>query len=337
MSVATPKFIKHTTPEPDDVAYAIDAAKPSSDFPYEHKFVQVDDAQIAYIDEGDGDPIVFVHGAPESSYIWRNIMPYLQPHGRIIAPDLIGHGLSDKPDVDYKFRDYVRYLDGFFEALDLKNLTLVIHDWGSVLGLYYAARNPDNIRGVAMMEALCAPFYPILDSQEALKRKGKAGAVNHYKLYKSDAGWDLAVNQNLFIEQVLMLHAHRKLSQREYDTYRDPFRKAEWRKPLYMWAREVGLDGDRPFTDRAMQEYNQWLLDKDIPTLDIYVSPGEVSEEYDIRWRVEHLKNHETAYVGTGLHFVQEDQPEATARAIADWYRRNLSPNPNVWPTDAQP
>ena len=331
------KFVRHTEMEPDDIAYLLEAKRPSSDFPYEHKFIDVLDVKMAYIDEGEGDPIVFIHGAPESAYIWRNLMPFLEPYGRVIAPELIGHGLSDKPDVDYTMEDYVKYLDAWFEAMELDNMTFVIHDWGSVLGLYYASRYPEKVRGIAMMEALCAPFYPILDSQKALERKGKAGAVHHYQLYKTDEAWDLAVNQNLFIEQVLMLHAHTKLSQRAYDTYRDPFRKPEWRKPLFMWAREVGLDGDRPYCDNAMKQYNQWLLEKEIPTLDIYVEPGEVTEEYDVRWRVEHLKNHETAFVGVGLHFIQEDRPYAAGRAIADWYRRNLASDPNVWCTDAQP
>jgi haloalkane dehalogenase len=331
------QFREHLEMEPGDAARQYLARTPSPAFPYQHKFVEVDGVNIAYVDEGEGDPIVFLHGAPESSYIWRNIMPYLQPYGRVIAPDLIGHGLSDKPDVKYEFPDYVKSVDGFFEALNLTNVTLVLHDWGSVIGLDYAARHPDRIRGVAMMEALIMPFYPIKDVEAAMKRMGKAGAVHHYVLYKSDAGEDLAINQNMFIEQVMQLHTYRELTQREMESYRDPFRKAEWRRPLFMWARQVGLGGDVPHTDAAMENYNKWLLEKEIPTLEVYGYPGEVTEEYDVRWRVERMKNHETAFVGVALHFVQEDQPDATGRAIADWYRRNLAPNPNVWPTDAQP
>ena len=323
--------------EPGDVAYHLQYQRPSSEFPYERKYVEVHGVKMAYVDEGEGEPIVFIHGAPESAYIWRNIMPFLEPYGRVIAPELIGHGKSDKPDVDYKFADYVKYLDGFFDVMDLSNMTFVIHDWGSVLGLYYAARYPDKVRGIAMMEALCAPFYPIKNIQSALKRKGKAGAIEHYQLYRTDEAWDLAIKQNQFIEKTMLIHAHRKLSQREMDAYRDPFRKEEWRKPLYMWAREVSLEGDAPFTDEAMEHYNKWMLETEIPILEVYGKPGEVSEEYDIKWRAERLKNHETAFVGVCLHFVQEDQPEATGRAIADWYRRNLAPNRNVWMSDAAP
>lgn len=334
----TKQFIRHTDMEPGDLAYEYQARRPNSDFTYKHKFVDVEGVKIAYVDEGEGNPIVFIHGAPESSYIWRNIMPRMQAYGRVVAPDLIGHGLSDKPDVKYEFPDYVKYLDGFFDALNLDNMTFVIHDWGTVLGLHYAARHPEKVRGIAMMEALCAPFYPIKDSKKASReRPGKAGAIHHYELYRTDVAEDLAINQNMFIEQVMSIHCHRKLSQREYDSYRDPFRKKEWRQPLYMWARQVSLDGDVPFTDEVMDGYNKWLLETDIPVLDIYGYPGEVSEEYDIRWRAERMKNLETAFVGVGLHFMQEDQPDAVSRAIADWYRRNLAPSQNVWFTDAGP
>ncbi len=175
------------------------------------------------------------------------------------------------------------------------------------------------------------------DARAAQERPNKAGVIHHYALYKSDAAEDLAMDQNMFIEQVLMLHMHRKLSQREYETYRDPFRKREWRLPLKMWAAEVGLDRDRPYCDQAMEMYNDWLLSTQVPILEIYGKPVEVSEEYDIRWRAERLTNHSTAFVGIGLHFIQEDQPEGVGRAIGDWYRRNLAPNRNIWMTDAKP
>ena len=332
-----PEFIKNVEPEPGDAGRWYESQLPSPEFPYEYKFVDVDGVTLAYTDQGEGDPIVFIHGAPEQSYIWRNLMPYMLPYGRVITFDHIGHGLSDKPDVNYEFPDYVKYTEAFFEALNLDRMTFIIHDWGSVIGLDFAARHPEKVRGIAMMEALCAPWYPIKDAKEAAKRKGKAGALHHYVLYKSDAAEDLAINQNMFIEQVMQLHTYRKMTQREMETYRDPFRKPEWRRPLFMWAREVGVEGDVPHTDEAMERYNQWLLEKTIPTMEVYGFPGEVSEEYDVRWRIERMKNHEAAFIGPALHFVQEDQPEHVGRAIADWYRRNLAPNPNVWMTDAQP
>jgi len=313
------------------------AMKPRTDFPYKRKYVEILGSKLAYVDKGEGNPIVFLHGAPESAYVWRNVMPYLEKYGRVIALELPGHGKSDKPDIDYSFADYRKYVASFMDTMKLNNVTLVIHDWGSVLGLDWAAHHPDRVRGVAMMEALCAPFYPILDTEKAKRRRGKAGAVHHYELYHSDAAHDLAIKQNLFIEQVMQIHTFREMTQREMDAYRDPFRKEEWRKPLFMWAREVGLNGNRPIVDEAMKNYNKWLLETRIPILDIYARPGEVTEEYDVRWRAERMKNHEAAYIGHGLHFVQEDQPVAVGRAIAEWYRRNLAKNRNQWFTDAKP
>lgn len=327
-----------TPSEPGDMARLFTAMVPRSDLRYEKKFIDVLDTRIAYVDEGEGKAIVFLHGAPESAYVWRNIMPYLEPYGRIVAFDLPGHGDSGKPDIKYEFADYRRYVSAIMEALDLgDDIVLVVHDWGSVIGMDWARQNDDRVAGIAMMEALVAPFYPILDSTEGKERIGKAGAVRHYELYHSDAAYELAIEQNLFVEQTMQLHTFRELSQREMDAYREPFRDPDHRQPLFMWAREVGLDGNRPVVDQAMIAYNEWMLETDTKFLDIYASPGEVTEEYDVRWRVEQIKNIDTAYIGVGLHFVQEDQPVAVGRAIADWYRRHFAENPKQWFTNVQP
>jgi len=326
-----------TPGEPGDAARMYEALVPRSDLRYTKKSIQVLDTKIAYVDEGEGNAIVFIHGAPESIYVWRNVMPYLEPYGRIVAFDLPGHGDSGKPDIDYTFVDYRRYVAAILEALDLgDNIVLVIHDWASVFGMDWARQNEERVKGIAMMEALVAPFYPILDVEEGKKRLGKAGAIHHYELYHQeyDKAYALAVDQNLFIEQTMQIHTYRELSQREMAVYRDPFRLTKDRIPLMMWAREVGLNGNRPVVDKAMKDYNKWMLQTEIPILDIYAYPGEVTEEYDIRWRVERMQNLETAFVGVALHFVQEDQPVAVGRAIADWYRRHFAKNKNQWFTD---
>jgi len=172
------------------------------------------------------------------------------------------------------------------------------------------------------------------------RREGvKQAPVEHYRLYQQEIekATALGVDQNLFIEQTMQIHTYRELSQREMAAYRDPFRLTEDRIPLLMWACEVGLGGNRPITDQAMKDYNAWILQTDVKFLDIYGFPGEVSEEYDIRWRVQRIKNIETAYVGVVLHFVQEDEPVATGRAMADWYRRNFAKDSKKWFTNAQP
>ncbi|MGI9514085.1 MAG: haloalkane dehalogenase, partial [Anderseniella sp.] len=307
--------LSESPPEPGDAARAYRAMVPRSDLRYKKKTMQVLGTKIAYVDEGKGDAIVFIHGAPESIYVWRNIMPYVEPYGRIVAFDLPGHGDSGKPDIKYTFSDYRKYVEAIMAQLDLgDNIVLVIHDWGTVLGLDWARKNEKRMKGVAMMEALIAPFYPIGNVAEASKRRGKAGAIEHYKLYQQeiDKARALAIDQNLFIEQTMQIHTYRELSQREMAAYRNPFRRLKDREPLVMWAREVGLDGNRPITDKAMKDYNAWMLQTDVRFLDIYGFPGEVSEEYDVRWRVERMKNIETAFVGIVLHFVQEDQPVAT-------------------------
>ncbi len=332
--------LQHTEMLPTDAAQLWDLALKQIpwEFPYERKMVDVYGCNMAYVDEGEGDPIVFIHGAPESSYIWRNIMPFLKPYGRIIAPDLPGHGHSDKPDMTIRFPDYVNYVDGFIEKLNLKNMTLVMHDWGTIIGSYYASRHPDNVQGVAFMEALMCPFYPITDPKAAAKeRPGKASAIHHYLIWRQTGTWDLTINQNFWVEKILQEHTVRKIDERTMDYYRDPFRKAEWREPLYWWAVDISLDGDAPATEYAMNHYNEWYLKKTIPSMEVYGFPGEGTNEYDVRWRVENFKNHETAFMGPGLHFVQEDHPEIIGRAIADWYRRNLAPKSNVWMTDVGP
>ena len=245
-----------------------------------------------------------------------------------------GHGDSGKPDIEYKFTDYRRYVAAIMDALELGDrIVLVVHDWGAILGMDWARQNEQRVAGIAMMEAPVAPFYPILDVPEALKRVGKAGAVRHYQMYHGtlEAAQYLAEDQNLFIEEVMQLHTYRELSQREMNAYRDPFRRPEDRKPLTMWAREVGLNGNRPVLDQAMNDYNAWMQRTDVQFLDLYATPGEVTEEYDVAWRVERIKNIETSYIGVGLHFVQEDQPVAIGRAIADWYRRHFANNPRQW------
>ncbi len=180
----------------------------SAAFPFESKYIDVLGSKMHYIDEGSGDPILFLHGNPTSSYLWRNIIPHVTSRGRCIAPDLIGQGKSDKPDIEYGFFDNVKYIEGFIEALGLQNITLVIHDWGSGLGLHYAMRNESNIKGIAMMEAILMS----VPSWEAFP-------PDFEKMFKAfrtpDVGWDMLVNQNMFVEGVLPGAMVRDLTEEE--------------------------------------------------------------------------------------------------------------------------
>jgi haloalkane dehalogenase len=336
---ANKSFPHYTDVEPCDLSrqaqYRLE--NPSSDFNYEYKFVELlDGVNTAYIDEGEGKPVVFVHGATEQAYIYRNIMPFVESYGRIVAMDNLGHGLTDKSDTDDILFDSYRLFEAFCDRLELSDMTLVAQDWGSVIALYYASQNPGRVRGLCLSEALCAPAYPILDLEQAKQNPGKAAAMDHYNRFRSEAGEALVFNENGMLERVWDLHLHRKLSQREKDTYRFPFSEPSHRKPLLEWPRAVGLGGDRPEVDRAMQVMNEWMLTTDIPILDLYGFPGCVTTELDVKWRAERLRNHEAAFIGVANHFTQEDAPEFFGRALAEWYRRNLADDKTKWYSGAR-
>jgi haloalkane dehalogenase len=290
---------------------------------YKSKFVTVKGHQIHYMEAGKGDPIVFVHGNPEAPYIWRNIMPYLEKHGRVLAPALIGMGKSDKPDLEYNYSDFYEHLVGWIEALDLKNITFVIHDWGSVMGLDYTRQHPDNVKGVAMMETLIMPAYPINDPEAF--RKVKPSVIAMYERNKSGAGYDDVVVGNLFIEMTLPGHTLRRLRQAEMIHYREPFKDPKNRKPLLQWPKLIPIKGEPKETHDVITAINEWLPNKKIPTLHLYGEPGDVNSVEDVMWLAERLQDHQTQYIGPGLHFVQEDHPKIIGSTIADWYRRNIS------------
>ena len=179
----------------------------SADFPYESKYVEVLGSQMHYVDEGEGDPILFLHGQPTSSYLWRNIMPHVEGQARGVAPDNIGFGRSDQPDLDYTFEDHYRYLDGFVEALELKNITLVVHDWGSGLGLHYANLNRDNVKGIVLMESILAPLLPA-ESYEALPKP----LEDFFRTMRDPVkGPQLMIEENYFVEGVLPNFINRDL------------------------------------------------------------------------------------------------------------------------------
>jgi haloalkane dehalogenase len=328
------KFIHHKDMEPADLVKKLDRT-PSDEFPYEHKFIEVLGDQMAYVETGklDSDQtILFVHGAPESAYIWRNVMPYMERYARVIAPEHIGHGLSDKPDTEYTIENYYKHLEAFIEKKGLKNLTIVCQDWGSVIGPLYGANHPDNVQGVVLMEALIMPSYPITNSKEARNDPTMAIAMKHYDDWRADEAVSGNYEQNWFVERDMMKHTVRKLNQRVMDTYRDPFRDPKWRDPVIMWPRECGFDGDRPFPDSAMTKINEWLLsDKQVKVLDLFTKPGAVTTQVEVAWRAAHIENHESNFVGIGNHFLQEDCAESIGHAIADWFRRNLAKDKKQW------
>ena len=288
----------------------------SAEFPFVSRYVEVLGSRMHYVEEGEGDPILFIHGNPTSSYLWRNVIPHVSGQGRAIAVDLIGMGKSDKPDLDYTFQDHQRYVDGFIEALALENITLVIHDWGSALGLDYASRHADNILGIAMMEAIIPPSLPRADVP--------AEGSMFYKLRDPETGPQLVLEENYFVEVILPGAVYRGLTEAEMEHYRAPYPDAASRKPTLVWPLEIPF-GDGPQRNVDMvNRIGGWLLQTDTPILLFYANPGAIIPPEAAEWLSGRVRNIETRYLGPGYHFVQEDHPHKIGLGIADWRRRLL-------------
>ena len=284
----------------------------SAEFPFESKYVEVLGSRLHYVEAGEGKPVLFLHGNPTSSYLWRNIIPHVEGSGRCVAIDLIGMGKSDKPDLDYRFVDQARYVDAAIEALDLHDLTLVIHDWGSALGFHYASRHEDNVRGVAFMEAILMPV-PTWDDFPADARET-------FQAFRTpDVGWDLIAKQNAFVEQVLPANVVRDLTEAEMNRYREPYPDEQSRKPLWLWPNELPIAGEPEDVVEIVSEYNAWLQQTDLPKLLFYGTPGALIPAPLVEWAKASLKNLQAVDLGPGIHFVQEDHPHTIGREIARW------------------
>jgi haloalkane dehalogenase len=285
-----------------------------ADFPFESKFIEVHGSRMHYVDEGSGDAILFLHGNPTSSYLWRNIIPYLTPLGRCIAPDLIGMGRSDKPDIDYRFFDHVKYLEGFIEKLGLEKITFVIHDWGSALGFHYAMRNEGNVKGLAFMEAIVAPVPGWEVFPEDFRKIFQGFRT-------PEVGWDMIVNKNMFIEQILPGATLRKFTDNEMERYREPYRDPKSRKPLWRWPNEIPISGEPADVTKAVVKYNQWLAGSMLPKLLFYATPGAILTAPMVEWCKANLKNLMTVDLGPGIHYLQEDHPHLIGTELAAWYK----------------
>jgi len=286
----------------------------SSEFPFKSNYIEVNGSKIHYIEEGEGDPILFLHGNPTSSYLWRNVIPYLKDKGRCIAPDLIGMGKSDKPDIDYSFFDHVKYIEGFIEKMNLQNITLVVHDWGSALGFHYAMRNEANVKGIAFMEAILMPFKWEFFGDEEVRKIFKA-----FRTPK--VGWDMIVNQNFFVEQILgKIGSVRNLSEEEMNHYRKPFEKPEHRKPVWKFPNEIPIEDIPQDVTEAVQSYNQKLQESNIPKLLFYAEPGALIPKTLVDWSRTNLKNLKTINIGPGTHYLQEDNPHLIGSELSIWY-----------------
>lgn len=284
----------------------------SSEFRYEKKRIGVLGSEMAYVDTGSGDPIVFLHGNPTSSYLWRNIIPHLEGLGRCIAPDLIGMGSSSKlepsgPD-RYTFVEHRKYLDALFDAIGVTdNVVFVIHDWGSALGFDWAYRHQGAVRGIAYMEAVVQPL-----TWDAWPADAKAV----FQAFRSPGGEEMVLEKNMFVERVLPTAIIRDLTEDEMAAYIAPFSEpGEPRRPTLTWPRQIPIDGEPPEVVKIVEDYGAWLGQSDIPKLFINADPGSIlvgpQREFCRSW-----PNQQEITV-EGLHFIQEDNPDEIGMAIA--------------------
>jgi haloalkane dehalogenase len=288
----------------------------SETMPYEKKYASVHGKQIAYVEEGSGDPIVLLHGNPTSSFLWRNVVPELVASGRVIVPDLIGQGDSEKlPASDgperYTLEVAYSYVDGLLETIGAnENVTLVIHDWGSGIGFLWAMRHAAAVKGVAYMEGIVMPVT-WADWPE--------GAVGIFKGFRSEKGEDLILNRNMFIEGVLPTSVIRTLSEAEMDAYRAPYLEPDDRQPLLNWPRQIPIEGEPENVVALVNEYGAFMAGSDIPKLFINADPGSIlvgpQREFCRSW-----PNQQEVTV-KGLHFIQEDSPLEIGQAVASWLR----------------
>jgi len=298
-----------TAQEGIDVAVSTEALR------YEKSYKTIHGKQMAYVEVGTGDPIVFLHGNPTSSYLWRNVMPHLEGRGRLIAPDLIGMGDSEKLDNSgpgtYSYAVHRKYLFALLEELGVKeNVTLVIHDWGSGLGFHWAHQNPQAMKGIAFMEAFIAPV-PSWDSFPDSER-------NPIQAVRSPAGEKMILEDNWFIEKLLPGTIMRKLSQAEMDEYRRPFLNiGEDRRPTLSWPRQIPIGGEPAMVHEIMSAYSAWLAQSDVPKLWVNAEPGALikgpARDFVRSWP------NVTEVTVKGIHFIQEDAPDEIGQAIADW------------------
>ncbi len=282
--------------------------------PLSKRYLPVNGKQMAYHEVGDGPPVVFLHGNPTSSYLWRDIVPHVSSHARCIVPDLIGQGDSDKLDDSgpgsYRFVEHRQYLDGLLEQLDLGDeITFVIHDWGSALGFDWANRHRDRVAGIAYMEAIVRPVE---------WDEWPESARGIFESMRSDAGEEMVLTKNLFVEAILPASIMRKLSDEEMAEYRRPFAApGEDRRPTLTWPREIPLAGEPADVVEIVQAYSDWLAQSDIPKLFINADPGTIligaQRDFCRTWP------NQTEVTVAGIHFIQEDSPDEIGRAVAHW------------------
>tara|TARA_A100001037_G_scaffold294926_1_gene313394 strand:- start:1122 stop:2000 length:879 start_codon:yes stop_codon:yes gene_type:complete len=278
------------------------------------KNMKVFDKNMSYVEMGQGNTILFLHGNPTSSYLWRNIMPYMKEKGRCIAPDLIGMGDSDKLENKsagtYTFIEHRKWLDELLNLLDIGNkVILVVHDWGSALGFDWAKRNQDRVAGIAYMEGIVRP----------LKNwdEWPSSSAPIFQGFRSEAGEKLVMEKNIFVEKVLPGSVLRGLTEEEMEVYRKPFNIPEDRRPTLDWPNQIPIEGHPKDVTEITKSYSEYLSTSNVPKLFVNAEPGAIlvgeQREFCRSW-----PNQQEITV-SGSHFIQEDSPDLIGKGILDW------------------
>lgn len=289
-------------------------------FPFESKFVDIFESTIHYIDIGketiNGSTFLFIHGNPTSSYLWRNIIPYVCPLGRTIALDLIGFGKSGKPNINYTFEDHIKYLNEFIQKVELKNIILIVHDWGGALGFNYAASHSENVKGIVFMETFAKPMeWDDLDFLARYLFKKFRDPIKGQK-------WN--GKYNIFLRFILQASMNKKLSKQEKQEYLEPFKTVESRKPIVLFPQELPFKGEGTRNEEIALEYFTWLKESSIPKLLLYANPGVQIQKRQVEYYKKHFENIDAVFIGKGKHYIQEDQPDNIGAEIVKWYKSNI-------------
>lgn len=281
------------------------------------KKINVNGKRIAYDRTGQGSPIVFLHGNPTSSYLWRNIVPHLESVASCYVFDLIGMGDSDKLDKSgpdsYGFEEHFEYLDkAINEVVTDDKITLVLHDWGSALGFHWAFKNQDRVNGIAYMEGIV---------KELKWEEWNEESRSLFQAMRSDAGEELILEKNIFIEKILTGSIIRDLSHEELETYREPFNQpGEDRRPMLSWPRQIPIEGEPNNVCKIVSEYSDWMSKNNMPKLFINAEPGAIIQgsvrDFCRSW------NNQSEITVKGIHFIQEDSPNEIGNAIQEWYEK---------------
>lgn len=288
----------------------------SAEYPFASHYLEVKGQKLHYIDQGSGNTILFIHGNPTWSYLWRNIIPYLEKSARCVAVDLIGMGPSDKPDIGYTFQDHVDYISEFIEKLGLKNIVLVGHDWGSAIGLQYALHHTENVKAVAMLEPQA--LYPCADWSEFSPEEAKE---LFQKLRDPEHGWSFMRENSAFIEGMTKSIINRPITPEAHNQYREPFKDLETRKPMSVFPNQIPIEGQPSEVIKAIQLRNEWFMETAFPKILFYATPGCTIREPQLDWCRKNLQNLTLYNIGNGYHYLLEENPEAIGQELQRWFQ----------------